>query len=95
MSSEPTGEWRFRQAQDRIEQIDRAVVDYGKEFNLPVRRVDAPPEATWTLGARTVARFVRPDAGADRLDVNELGLVGALRRLRLAHVVVEAADLSG
>jgi hypothetical protein len=95
MSAQPEGQWRFRQAQGRIEQIDRVVVDYGNEFNLPVRRIDAPPRATWTLGGQAVARFVRPEAGPDRLDVDELGLLGRLRRLRLAHTVVEIADLSG
>jgi hypothetical protein len=95
MSTDLEGEWRFRQAQGRIEKIDRVVLDYGKEFNLPVRRIDAPPQATWTLGGRTVARFVRLDAGVDHLDVDEVGLLPALRKLRLSHVVVETAQLSG
>jgi hypothetical protein len=88
-----TAEWRFKQAQGRLLEIERAVVGYGQEFNLPVRRIDAPPVATWTLDGRSIARFTRASAGPDLLEVDELGLLTALRKLRVRHVTLTSGDL--
>jgi hypothetical protein len=81
--------WRFAQARNRLDQIDRTVLDYGAQYNLPVRRVDSPPVATWVLGGTPAVRFIRADRGPDRLEVSEVGLLSALRRLRSGHLVVD------
>ena len=81
--------WRFAQARKRIAQIDRAVLDYCAQYNLPVRRVDSPPVATWVLAGTPAVRFTRADRGPDRLEVSEVGLLSSLRRLRSGHLVVD------
>jgi hypothetical protein len=84
-------EWRFNQARERLADVDRVVVDYGAQYNLPVRRVDTPPVAAWTLTGQLAVRFVRAERGPDRLEVFEVGLLGSLRRLRSGHLTVEHA----
>ncbi len=79
-------DWRFSQARARLAEVDRVVLDFAAAFNLPARRVDAPPVATWMLDGRPIARFTRAERGPDRLEVQEVGLLEPLRKLRLAHV---------